>query len=78
MLDYKNLFKDDAVWGEQEVSRFRWLLITLILLFIAFIFINGEHERAWMSLALASRITSYNVCYTKLLRTIYKYKCNEE
>ncbi len=68
MLDYKNLFKDDAVWGEQEVSRFRWLLITLILLFIAFIFINGEHERAWMSLALASFYIFYNSIINLLLR----------
>jgi hypothetical protein len=31
---FEKLFKEDAVWGEQEVIKFRWVLISIILILL--------------------------------------------
>jgi len=68
MKDFNYFFKDDAVWGEQEVIRFRWVLISAILILIAYIFSSGEYHRGFISLALASFYIFYNSIINIFLR----------
>ncbi|MBN2166949.1 MAG: HAMP domain-containing histidine kinase [Marinilabiliaceae bacterium] len=70
MKDFNYLFKDDAVWGEQEVVRFRWVLIGAILLLIAYIFSSGHTERGLISLALATFYIFYNAIINILLKKV--------
>jgi signal transduction histidine kinase len=70
MKEFSYLFKDDAIWGEQEVIRFRWVLIAAILLLIAFIFASGEYHRGFISLALASFYIFYNSVINILLKKV--------
>ncbi|MFT3738049.1 MAG: HAMP domain-containing sensor histidine kinase [Breznakibacter sp.] len=66
--DFSYFFKDDATWGEQEVIRFRWVLIVAILTLIAYIFATGEYHRGFISLTLASFYIFYNSVLNILLR----------
>jgi signal transduction histidine kinase len=70
MKDFNYFFKDDAVWGEQEVIRFRWVLIAAILILIAYIFSSGEYHRGFISLALASFYIFYNSIINILLKKV--------
>lgn len=65
---FSELFKEDAVWGEQEVIKFRWVLIALILVFIGYIYYSGDTDRAITSLLLASIYIFYNAILNILLR----------
>ncbi|TRX70505.1 sensor histidine kinase KdpD [Carboxylicivirga sp. M1479] len=64
----EDLFKEDAVWGEHEVIKFRWVLIAVILLFIGYIYYTGETDRALTSLLLATVYIFYNAVINILLR----------
>ena len=44
----------------------------IVTVFVALIFIFGQTGGVATGLAVSPRITSYNVCYTKLLRTTKK------
>jgi len=66
--EFRILFKEDAVWGEHEVIKFRWVLITVILFFIGYIYYSGETDRALTSLLLASIYIFYNAIINILLR----------
>ncbi len=68
LKEFKDLFKEDAVWGEQEVIKFRWILIALILVFIGYIYMSGDTDRALTSLLLASIYIFYNAILNILLR----------
>ena len=70
MKEFNYFFKDDAVWGEQEVVRFRWILITAILILIAYIFSTGEYERGFVSLTLATFYIFYNSILNILLKKV--------
>jgi signal transduction histidine kinase len=70
MKEFNYLFKDDAIWGEQEVIRFRWVLISAILVLIAFIFATGEYHRGFISLALAAFYIFYNSVINILLKKV--------
>ncbi|MBK3519040.1 sensor histidine kinase [Carboxylicivirga marina] len=65
---FTRLFKEDAVWGEQEVIKFRWVLISVILVFIAYIYFSGDTDRALTSLLLATFYIFYNAILNILLR----------
>ncbi len=65
---FRSLFKDDAVWGEQEVIKFRWFLIAVIIVFIIYIYISGDRSRALTSLLLASVYIFYNSVLNLLLK----------
>jgi signal transduction histidine kinase len=65
---FEKLFKEDAVWGEQEVIKFRWVLISIILIFIGYIYYSGETDRALTSLLLATVYIFYNAVLNILLR----------
>ncbi|WP_430816648.1 sensor histidine kinase [Carboxylicivirga sp. RSCT41] len=65
---FDRLFKEDAVWGEQEVIKFRWVLISVILVFIGYIYYSGETDRALTSLLLATVYIFYNAVLNILLR----------
>lgn len=65
---FAELFKEDAVWGEHEVIKFRWVLIALILIFIGYIYYSGDTDRALTSLLLASIYIFYNAILNILLR----------
>lgn len=65
---FRNLFKADAVWGEQKVIRFRWFLIIVILFFVGYIYFAGFEERALISLFLASIYIFYNSALNFLLK----------
>ena len=65
---FEKLFKEDAVWGEQEVIKFRWVLISVILIFIGYIYYSGETDRALTSLLLATFYIFYNAVINILLR----------
>jgi hypothetical protein len=62
------LSKEDSTWGEQEVIRFRWVLIAAILVLIGYIFLSGEVERGFISLSLALVYIVYNTGINYLLR----------
>ncbi len=62
------LSKEDSAWGEQEVIRFRWILITAILILIGYIFLSGNIERGFISLALAIVYIFYNSVLNLLLK----------
>jgi signal transduction histidine kinase len=66
--EFGYVFKDDALWGEREIIRFRWVLIAAILLLIAYIFSSGEYERGAISLILASFYIFYNSILNLLLK----------
>ncbi len=65
---FVKLFKEDAVWGEQEVIKFRWALISVILVFIGYIYYSGDTDRALTSLLLATVYIFYNAIINILLR----------
>jgi len=65
---FSNIFKEDAVWGEHEVIKFRWVLIAIILVFIGYIYYSGDTDRALTSLLLASVYIFYNAILNILLR----------
>ncbi len=70
MKDFDYAFKDDALWGEQEVIKFRWILVGAIMLLIAYIFSSGEYERGFISLAVASFYIFYNSILNILLKKV--------
>nr|WP_321405342.1 HAMP domain-containing sensor histidine kinase [uncultured Carboxylicivirga sp.] len=65
---FRSLFKDDAVWGEQKVIHFRWFLIIVILFFVSYIYLEGYEERALISLLLSSVYIFYNAALNFLLK----------
>lgn len=65
---FVKLFREDAVWGEHEVIKFRWILIGVILVFIGYIYYSGDTDRALTSLLLASIYILYNAILNILLR----------
>ncbi|MBR8536219.1 hypothetical protein KDU71_11675 [Carboxylicivirga sediminis] len=65
---FVKLFREDAVWGEHEVIKFRWILIGVILVFIGYIYYSGDTDRALTSLLLASIYILYNAVLNILLR----------
>lgn len=65
---FRSLFKDDAVWGEQEVIKFRWFLVAVIMVFIGYIYLMGDKNRALFSLMLASVYVFYNSLLNILLK----------
>lgn len=66
--EFRTLFKEDAVWGEHEVIKFRWVLISIILVFIGYIYYSGDTDRALTSLLLACIYIFYNAVLNILLR----------
>ncbi|MBN2744442.1 MAG: HAMP domain-containing histidine kinase [Marinilabiliaceae bacterium] len=70
MKKFSYYFKDDAIWGEREVIKFRWILIAAILLLIAYIFGTGEYARGWVSLSLAVFYILYNTALVQLLKKV--------
>ncbi len=65
---FVKLFREDAVWGEHEVIKFRWILIAVILVLIGYIYFSGDADRALTSLLLASIYILYNAVLNILLR----------
>ncbi len=66
--EFRIMFKEDSVWGEHEVIKFRWVLVSVILIFIAYIYYSGDTYRALISLLLASIYIFYNAILNILLR----------
>ncbi len=62
------LSKEDAAWGEQEVSRFRWVLVAAVIVLIGYIFLSGNTHRGFISLSLALVYIFYNSIINILLR----------
>jgi len=62
------LSKEDAAWGEQEVIRFRWILIAAIIVLIGYIFLSGNTHRGFISLALAVIYIFYNSIINLVLK----------
>ncbi len=62
------LFKDDAKWGEKEIIRFRWILITVIFLFIGYRYMSGMKEWAKMVAPLAGYFALNNLLLCSLIR----------
>ncbi len=62
------LSKEDAAWGEQEVIRFRWVLIAAIIVLIGYIFLSGNTHRGFISLSLALVYIFYNSIINLLLK----------
>ncbi len=67
MIYHSFLSSEDADWGERQVIRFRWILITAIIILIGHIFISGEVERGLVSLSLALVYVFYNLIINILL-----------
>ncbi len=57
---FSHHFKEEATWGEEEVIKFRWVLITAIFLLIGNIYLSGYHERALISAYPAIFYLIYN------------------
>ncbi|WP_430936134.1 sensor histidine kinase [Saccharicrinis sp. 156] len=69
MMRYHSLLStEDADWGERQVIRFRWILVSAILVLIGYIFLSGEVERGLISLSLAVVYIFYNSILNALLR----------
>ncbi len=66
------LSKEDAAWGEREVIKFRWVLITAIIGLICYIYISGNKERAYISMALSLIYIVYNSIINFLLKKVEK------
>ena len=62
------LFKDDAKWGEKEIIRFRWILITVVFLFIGYRYMSGMKEWAKMVTPLAGYFALNNLLLCSLIR----------
>ncbi|TAJ14316.1 hypothetical protein DMA11_05530 [Marinilabiliaceae bacterium JC017] len=65
---FRQTFKEDANWGEQEVIRFRWILISVILIFIVYIYYSGNPQRAFVSMILAGFYLLYNSILNFLIK----------
>lgn len=57
---FSHHFKEEAIWGEKEVIKFRWVLIIAILFLIGNIYLSGYPERALVSFYLAALYFIYN------------------
>ncbi len=66
------LSKEDAAWGEKEVIKFRWVLIAAIFGLIGYIYIAGNKERAFISMALSLIYILYNSIIHLLLKKVEK------
>ncbi|NPA37132.1 MAG: hypothetical protein GXO47_09830 [Chlorobi bacterium] len=69
---FSYFFKEDAKWGEQEIVRFRWMLIFVIIIFIGYRFFVLE-MKDWTVVAFlfASVFVIYNSVLNFLIK---KYK----
>jgi len=61
-------FKDDIKWGEQEVIKFRWLLIFILVTTIGYRYFAGMKEWALMALTFLSIFIFYNYFLNVFIR----------
>ena len=57
---FKFYLKDAVKWGEQEIIKFRWLLIFVVILFIGYRYATGMKEWAVMAMAFSMIFIFYN------------------
>ncbi len=62
------LAKEDSLWGEQQVARFRWVLIAAIIVLIGYVYALGHVHRAMVSLSLAVFYILYNAIIFVLIK----------
>lgn len=60
MSNFSRHFKEEAIWGEREVVKFRWVLIAAIFLLIGNIYLSGYPEKALISVYLATPYLIFN------------------
>ena len=65
---FRFFFKDDVKWGEQEIIKFRWLLIAVIFLFVGYRFATGMREWSVMAFSIAMVFVVYNSLLDILIR----------
>lgn len=61
-------FKEDAKWGEQEIIKFRWMLIVVVLLFIGYRYQAGMKAWAAMAFSIALIFVFYNLMLNIFIR----------
>jgi len=61
MNDFSRLFESEARWGEQKAMSFRWILLVVLLILISYIFIQGHHQEAAISLVPIVLYLGYNI-----------------
>jgi len=61
-------FKDDIRWGEQEIIKFRWLLIFILISFIGYRYLIGMKEWALMALTFSLIFIFYNYFLNIVIR----------
>ena len=68
-MDVRNyLFKDEALKGERTAQKFRWILIVVVMAFIAVTYIKGNYREATYSLIPAGIFLFYNLYLGYLIR----------
>lgn len=65
---FSHHFKEEAIWGEKEVIKFRWVLILAILFLIGNIYLSGYPERALVSFYLAFLYFIYNAVLNYIIK----------
>ncbi len=68
MNDFSRLFESEAKWGEEKAMAFRWVLLVVILVLISYIFIQGHHQEAVISLVPIVLYLGYNIYLKWLLK----------
>lgn len=57
---FSHHFKEEAAWGEKEVIKFRWVLISALLILIAYTYFDGYPQRAIIAAYPAVLYLFYN------------------
>ncbi len=65
---FRFFFKDDVKWGEQKIIKFRWLLISVIVIFVSYRFLTGMTKWSAMALSIVMIVVIYNFLLDILIR----------
>ena len=68
MSRFSHHFKEEAIWGEREVVKFRWVLIAAIFLLIGNIYMSGYPEKAIISVYLATPYLIFNAFLDRIIK----------
>jgi len=66
--EFSFFFKDAVKWGEQEIIKFRWLLIFVVIFFIGYRYLTGMREWSVMALSFSLIFVFYNYLLNVLIK----------
>ena len=65
---FNYFFKDAVKWGEQEIIKFRWFLISVVILFVGYRYATGMKEWSVMAIAFSLIFIFYNFLLDVLIK----------